>query len=355
MNDPVDGGLRRLSDAVLHEGSLLYPYQPRALKNLVHRFPFGTLYPPAFCAREQAGDAASLALEVLAETAATAAEPRFAVQLRFLQPLPAGAVPHDVHLSSAQPPMSFERGPARGRIAAQATRVAEGVWRLHVEVENLTPFDAGQRGQALLGALASPQLLVSVIGGALVSAIDPPAPLRALAQACRSRGCFPVLVGPPGSRAAMLGAPIILPDYPAVASESPGDLFDATEMDELLTLRLLTLGDDERRALAGEPVAGALLGRAEALTDEQRARLHGVLRRPRPAPVSVGAAVVLRPRPRGDVLDLALAGRRATVVAIEHDLEGRVHVAVTVDDDPGRDLGAHGHRFFFTPEELEAP
>jgi hypothetical protein len=341
--------LQRLSDAVLHEGSLLYPYQARAPKNWVHRFPFGTLYPPAFCAREQAGDACSLVLEVLA----LGLEPRFDVRLRFLQPLPEGSLPHDVQLTSDKPASRFERPPTQGRIALGAAPVGDGVWKVRIEVENLTPFASGPRAQALLCALASPQLLVRVSGGALVSAIDPPADLRAQAAACRSRGCFPVLVGPPGAHDTILGAPIILPDYPAVAPESPGDLFDGTEIDELLTLRLLTLADDERQALRGVPQAGALLERAEALTDEQLGRLHGVLRRPAAAPLSPGTAVVLRPRRRGDIFDLALAGRRATVAAIEHDLEGRVHVAVTVDDDPGRDLGIHGHRFFFTPEELE--
>jgi hypothetical protein len=70
----------------------------------------------------------------------------------------------------------------------------------------------------------------------------------------------------------------------------------------------------------------------------------------------VGDVVRLRPQGRADVMDLALAGREATVVAIEEDLEGRRYVAVTVNDDPGRDLGERGylgHRFFFRPEEVE--
>jgi hypothetical protein len=340
--------LKQLSDAVLHEGSLLYPYQARAPKNLVHRFPFGTLYPPEFCAREQAGDACLLVLEVLA----LGERPSFDVRLRFLQPLDEGALPHDVQLTSAQASLCFERPPVQGRIERVALPLGQGVWKVRIEVENRTSFPSGPRARALLCALASPQLLVTVSGGTLVSAIDPPPALRQQAADCRSRGCFPVLVGPPGSRSTMLGAPIILPDYPAVAPESPGDMFDGTEIDELLTLRLLTLADDERQALRGHPPAALLLERAEALTDEQRGRLHGALRRPRPT-LSPGASVVLRPRVGGDIFDLALAGRRATVAAIEHDLEGRVHVAVTVDDDPGRDLGIHGHRFFFTPDELE--
>jgi hypothetical protein len=74
------------------------------------------------------------------------------------------------------------------------------------------------------------------------------------------------------------------------------------------------------------------------------------------AEVRAGDRVRLRPAGRADILDLALAGRAATVESIEQDFEGRVYLAVTVDDDPGQDLGAlrqPGHRFFFRPEEVE--
>ncbi|HEY7422780.1 MAG TPA: hypothetical protein VH682_00835 [Gemmataceae bacterium] len=75
-----------------------------------------------------------------------------------------------------------------------------------------------------------------------------------------------------------------------------------------------------------------------------------------PCEVRQGDRVRLRPRGRADILDLALAGMTATIEAIEQDYEGRVYLAVTVDDDPGKDLGAlrqPGHRFFFQPEEVE--
>jgi hypothetical protein len=71
-----------------------------------------------------------------------------------------------------------------------------------------------------------------------------------------------------------------------------------------------------------------------------------------------GDRVRLRPRAGGDVLDLALANRMATIESIEQDYEGNIHLAVVVDDDPGKDLGMlrqPGHRFFFTPEEVEPP
>jgi len=69
-----------------------------------------------------------------------------------------------------------------------------------------------------------------------------------------------------------------------------------------------------------------------------------------------GDRVRLRPSRRADILDLVLTGKTAVIEAIEQDLEGRIYVAVTVDDDPGKDLGAlrqPGHRFFFDPEEVE--
>ncbi len=75
-----------------------------------------------------------------------------------------------------------------------------------------------------------------------------------------------------------------------------------------------------------------------------------------PSEIRAGGRVRLRPRGGADILDLALAGRTATVEAIEQDFEGRIYLAVIVDDDPGKDLGAlrqPGHRFFFQPEEVE--
>ncbi|MFF3500525.1 hydrogenase maturation protease [Streptomyces sp. NPDC003247] len=77
--------------------------------------------------------------------------------------------------------------------------------------------------------------------------------------------------------------------------------------------------------------------------------MNGVSYRP-------GTRVRLRPSRRADIMDLALTGRIAEVAAVEEDFEGQVHVAVVLEGDPGRDLGAAsqiGHRFFFAPDELE--
>ena len=113
--------------------------------------------------------------------------------------------------------------------------------------------------------------------------IDPPEPWREIAAGCRNVGTWPVLVGEPGARDTMLSSPIILYDYPQIAPESPGDLFDATEIDEILTLRILTLTDDEKRAMADvDDRARALLERTESLAREQLMGLHGTIRGLRP-------------------------------------------------------------------------
>ena len=72
--------------------------------------------------------------------------------------------------------------------------------------------------------------------------------------------------------------------------------------------------------------------------------------------VRTGSRVRLRPRPGGDVMDIALAGQIATIECIEQDYEGKQHVCIVVDQDPGRDMGLlrqPGHRFFFDAEEIE--
>ncbi|HYO15278.1 MAG TPA: hypothetical protein VE685_18940 [Thermoanaerobaculia bacterium] len=249
-----------------------------------------------------------------------------------------------------------------GLLEIAAARVAEGVFKLTVRVSNVTPPPVAATGgdRKVLHSFVSTHWMLGVRGGELVSLLDPPPPLRAAAEDCRNLGVWPVLVGARGQRDTVLCSPIILDDYPAVAPESPGDSFDGTEIDELLTLSILALSADERRRMAAaDERTRALLERTEALRPEQLQRLHGRLRGPGPAAgprLGPGDRVRLRPQGRADIFDLALAGRRATILSVEQDFEDRVYYTVTVDDDPGRDLGAEGkpgHRFFFAPEEVE--
>jgi hypothetical protein len=201
-----------------------------------------------------------------------------------------------------------------------------------------------------------------------VSLTDPPEDLREAARRCENQGVWPVLVGTPGAVDTMLSSPIILYDYPEIAPESAGDLFDATEIDEILILRILTMTDEEKREMAAvDSRVRAMLERTEGLTPAALDRLHGTLRYPHastspmvrevggPA-LKVGTLVRLRPKPGGDIFDIVLKDQIAVVEAIECDYENREHVAVTLLDDPGRDMGMQrmpGHRFFFAPSEME--
>jgi hydrogenase maturation protease len=272
----------------------------------------------------------------------------------------------------------------RAEVEVSVGQLRPGLFRLTVRIANATPWTGGDRAAALAQALVSTHTILRVTDGAFVSMTDPPADLAGEVAACRNLGTWPALVGADGDRGAMLSSPIVLPDYPRIAPESPGDLFDGTEIDQMLVLNILTLTDEEKAEVrATDPRGRAILERTEALTSDDFMRLHGAIRdfrvlRPEaadgfptietldaPAPDSVevagvaiapGSRVRLRPRPGGDVFDIALAGRVAIVEAIEQDYDARLHVAVTLEDDPGRDLGLArqpGHRFFFAPEEVE--
>jgi hypothetical protein len=128
-------------------------------------------------------------------------------------------------------------------------------------------------------ALVSTHTLLSISGGEFVSLLDPPTEAAEAAARCRQDRCWPVLAGSPGSTDVVLGAPIILYDYPQIAEQSPGDLFDATEIDEILTLRILTLSDAEKEELRRTDERGReLLERCERLTGDELLGLHGTLR-----------------------------------------------------------------------------
>jgi len=282
-----------------------------------------------------------------------------------------------------------------GRVSVAIDPLAAGTWRLTLGIDNTTSLAAVtaappasttalpasttaplaapmfDRGAAQLAAFMSTHIILGAEHGAFVSLIDPPEHLAQAARSCVNQSAWPVLVGAEGARDTLLCSPIILYDYPKIAAESPGDLYDGTEIDEILTLRILTMTAAEKQEMAaGGERARALLARTESLSPEQLLQLHGVMRSPRAAAdgiqaadgsqktvsLHVGDQVRLRPRSGGDIIDSALAGQVAMIEAIEVDFENRVHVAVTLNDDPGRDFGHErmpGHRFFFSPEEIE--
>jgi hypothetical protein len=170
----------------------------------------------------------------------------------------------------------------------------------------------------------------------------------------------------------MLSSPIVLYDFPSVANESPGDLFDAAEIDEILSLRILTMTDEEKKeARSTDPRARALLDRVESLTPDAMAALHGTIRNAdffNPAGASPdlafvmvgtrriakGSHVRLQPNRRADAMDLFLRDQAATVAGIYRDVDERVYVAVTVDADPAASLHeSFGRFFYFDPAEVE--
>jgi hydrogenase maturation protease len=177
-----------------------------------------------------------------------------------------------------------DQQPLAGEVEVSAAAVGDGLFRLDVVVRNLSPLElpAG-RDDALMRTLVSTHVLLGVTGGEFVSLLDPGDDYREAAAACRNVGLWPVLVGDKGCRDTMLSSPIILYDYPRLAPESPGDLFDGTEIDEILSLRILTLTDDEKRlAAAVDERARALLDRTANLGTAEWAGLHGTIRRPVP-------------------------------------------------------------------------
>jgi hypothetical protein len=157
-------------------------------------------------------------------------------------------------------------------------------FRVAVRVRNTTALPTPtDREAALPHAMLSTHAVLSVSGGAFVSLLDPPPRWREQAAGCRNAGLWPVLAGEAGGDT-VLASPIILYDHPQVAPESPGDLFDATEIDEILILRVLTMTDEEKREMcAADERARRLLERTEALARDQLLGLHGTFR-PLPGP-----------------------------------------------------------------------
>jgi hypothetical protein len=177
----------------------------------------------------------------------------------------------------------------QGVIEIKAERAAERIFKVQAVIENLTPFDETQldrvttgeinRNSALMRSLVSAHTLLGVLGGQFVSLLEPPEDLKDLATSCQNIGSWPVLVGAEGERDTMLSSPIILYDYPQIAPESPGDLFDGTEIDEILALRIMTMTDEEKREMRStDDRARMILERIEALPIEHLAKLHGTMR-----------------------------------------------------------------------------
>ncbi|MER6053133.1 hypothetical protein ABT168_37820 [Streptomyces sp. NPDC001793] len=440
---------RQVADAVLFEGYVLYPYRASAAKNRL-RWQFGVLVPPRWGAdRAEHSHQRTECLVEPRSGARLTAELRFLrTQRRTVQRLglhgeftnvaelelpdrvlvpwdegteercpvdvpvaqlagdgvtvpftrPAGEETEPVHDADGRPVgrLVRRREEINGvlRLTAREIDGPYAVLKLTATVENTSTWTpdpaAADRDAALPRSLVAAHLLLGLSAGRFLSPTDPPEWARGAVADCANEHTWPVLAGPPGSADVMLSAPIILEDHPAVAPESPGALYDALEIDEILALRTATLTDREKREARGtDPRAAEVIDLADGMPPEVLERLHGAVRAlreltgPDPAParpdtpwwdpggdrdvdpltdritldgrsVGAGSRVALRPgRRRTDAQDLFLHGRTAVVEAVLHDVDGGVHLAVTVEGDPGADIRREQGRFlYFQPDEL---
>lgn len=441
---------RRVADAILFEGYILYPYRATSAKNQM-RWQFGMLGPVG-AAEAGVGEESSARSTLLFEPESEpGVEAGLDLTLRFLHPqfraveraagegfepaealtigdarwipwheavvceVPLPGITADTVIpvniaGCTQAEVLYEDNKRAGRLVRTRERLRGQVrvaWRkleaprpllaVEVEVANLGSWDrsgaadtprTAARDLAARTSFAGAHLVARAHGGRFLSLTDPPAWAADAAEAAEHHRCWPVLLGAEGGPDDLvLVSPIILSDRPMVAPESPGDFFDATEIDEMLALRVRTLTDDEKAQARGtDPRAAEIVARCDTMTDGTLAGLHGVVRDPADpsgvlaqpdtpwwdpeADASVapetdtvhvagvqirkGSAVRLHPLRRADAQDMFLAGQTATVAAVLHDVDGATHVAVTLDADPGNDLHAwYGRYHYFAPEELE--
>jgi hypothetical protein len=300
--------VRRIADAVLYEGYLLWPYRKSALKNQ-QRFTFGGVYPPAW------EDVSRMQAQVLLE----GEDPRLEARVRFLQVirrqvLRTGADGRSEPVEELQDggerwvsweeavEREFAPGPIRvpageeleqipggairrswrsldGQLTVARQALRPGLWRVTARVTNASACAAGAREEALRQTFCSTHVVLRCREGAWVSLTDPPAELHAESEPCENIGVWPVLVGERSDRSTVLCSPIILADHPEIAPESPGDLFDSAEIDQMLVLNILAMTDEERREMRDcDPRARQILQRTESLTGEEMMRLNGAVR-----------------------------------------------------------------------------
>lgn len=317
--------VRRIADAVLYEGYLLWPYSKSALKNQ-QRFTFGGVYPPAF------EDSSQMQAQVLLEAHE---DVEVEVRVRFLHVVerqvlkidradggaegesPAPPEPVEeldaggerfvswdeaVEREVAPGPISIPAGEQlteipggmirrswqalQGEVRLTREELRPGLSRLTVRILNTTPWEPDsredrprRRADALRRTFCSTHASLRTTGGAWVSLTDPPADLRGEAERCENIRLWPVLVGEPHERDTLLASPIILSDHPEIAPESPGDLFDSGEIDQMLVLNILAMTDRERADMHdSDPRAREILERTVALSDEEIMRLNGAVR-----------------------------------------------------------------------------
>jgi hypothetical protein len=425
---------RAIADAVLYEGYLLYPYRASSPKNQ-SRWQFGVLGPPGSAAAGLGEDDSLSAQFLIDGDAAMTLVVRFlhlqrravekrtddgryepvdeltgaggswlpwdeAVESEFtFGPLDLGDGGQSDAFEVAAPAGSAVEEVDGGRLVRSRTAVSgqltvtseldNGLWRVTTVLRNTTTIAddlAGDKDAVIAASMIGTHLIAEVSRGLLISLLDPPDSAVTAVGRCHQNRCFPVLAGPPGDHALLLISPIILYDHPEIAEQSEGALYDSTEIDEILTLRVMTMTDEEKaQARATDPLAAQIIDRCDAMSPEAMQRLHGVLRDPHAglipeipegvdwwdpladnavAPdidavlvngvrVARGSKVRLRPSRRADAQDMFFAGRVATVTSVHETVDGDQQVGVTVDDDPAADLHDwYGRYLYFAPDEL---
>jgi hypothetical protein len=328
----------QIAKAVLYEGYMLYPYRPSSVKNR-QRFNFGVLYPQAYseaqsgleacgmkteclvCANSVRGNSvqgisehgvADAALEVrlrflhlqthlaaefsdssLPEGWQEAVEREFVVSARQIETLIDEPLRHAFEFSAEDgnaPVTGARQEPVQGCVEVSAEKICRGVFsddifKVRIAIRNTTPLanPACSRDEALMHSFVSAHIILGAENAEFVSLLDPPEELQESASQCQNVGVWPVLVGDAGQHDTVLASPIILYDYPQIAPESAGDLFDGTEIDEILSLRIMTLTDEEKREIRqSDERARQILERTENMPVEQFMKLHGAVRGMRP-------------------------------------------------------------------------
>ncbi len=312
--------VKEIANAVLYEGYLLYPYRHSAIKNR-QRWTLGVVYPQAYSEAEGGSEPWIMQTECLLTGEA---QTKLSITVRFLHLLQRSVegelkqrwrsesweegMEREVGVEEMRlddlrsQPFQFElvfdadciregnvvrtQQPLAGVVELEAVQIEQDVYKLCVRIKNTTPLcrlDLSRRDAVLLRSFISTHTIMQVRQGAFLSLLDPPIALETVAHACQNRHTWPVLIGDEGEHDVMLSSPIILYDYPQIAPESLGPLFDGTEIDELLTLRIMTLTDAEKEEMRqGDEQARAILKRVESLSPAQLMQLHGTIRSLRP-------------------------------------------------------------------------
>ena len=328
--------VKEIANAVLYEGYLLYPYRQSAIKNR-QRWTIGVVYPRAYSEASGGHDPWIMRTECLLaglgeqdvtldihvrflhlllrttlpsseETTEVAQQNEWGLAGRNIhEPGEEGMereidiAPVSLHELIAHPrtvEITFparrieedttllEQRPISGNIQLSAAQRGDALYKLSVQIENTTPETTGlqnRHNEVLLQSFVSAHTILRVQQGEFISLLETPDVLQSVAQECHNIRTWPVLVGDTGEVDTLLSSPIILYDYPQIAPESPGTLFDGTEIDEILTLRILTLTDEEKEQMRqGDERVREILERTESLTPEQFMKLHGTIRSLRP-------------------------------------------------------------------------